>query len=73
MIGDSLVVADQAAFDVFNALTLMDNVPVLQNLKASAIFSILAHHSDPLHTSLALVMDSSISTFITGGLPSSQE
>lgn len=36
LIGDSLVVADQAAFDVFNALTLMDNVPVLQNLKFGA-------------------------------------
>ncbi|KAG6814496.1 hypothetical protein H0H92_000021 [Tricholoma furcatifolium] len=33
IIGDALVVADQAGFDVFNALTLMDNVPILQDLK----------------------------------------
>jgi len=35
LVGDALVVADQAGFDVFNALTLMDNVQVLQDLKAS--------------------------------------
>ena len=33
LIGDALVVANNARFDVFNALTLMDNVPVLQDLK----------------------------------------
>lgn len=36
MIGDALVVASEAKFDVFNALTLMDNVPVLQDLKFGA-------------------------------------
>ncbi|KAH6918482.1 N-myristoyl transferase [Coprinopsis sp. MPI-PUGE-AT-0042] len=36
LIGDALVIADQAAFDVFNALTLMDNVPVLKDLKFGA-------------------------------------
>jgi glycylpeptide N-tetradecanoyltransferase len=33
LIGDALIVAHQAKFDVFNALTLMDNVPVLKELK----------------------------------------
>lgn len=33
VIGDALVVANDAKFDVFNALTLMDNVPILQDLK----------------------------------------
>ncbi|KAF5315749.1 hypothetical protein D9611_004784 [Ephemerocybe angulata] len=33
LIGDALIVANEAAFDVFNALTLMDNVPVLDDLK----------------------------------------
>lgn len=33
LIGDALILADQCKFDVFNALTLMDNVPFLQDLK----------------------------------------
>lgn len=33
LIKDTLVVADQAKFDVFNALTLMDNVSLLESLK----------------------------------------
>jgi glycylpeptide N-tetradecanoyltransferase len=33
VVGDALIVADQAKFDVFNALTLMDNVPILPDLK----------------------------------------
>ncbi|TFK76301.1 N-myristoyl transferase [Pluteus cervinus] len=33
IIGDALIVAHKAGFDVFNALTLMDNVPVLHELK----------------------------------------
>ncbi|KAG5647247.1 hypothetical protein DXG03_000782 [Asterophora parasitica] len=33
VIGDAIVVASEAKFDVFNALTLMDNVPILQDLK----------------------------------------
>jgi len=33
LIGDALVVATEAKFDVFNALTLMDNVPILKDLK----------------------------------------
>ena len=35
LIGDALIVANDASFDVFNALTLMDNVPVLHDLKVS--------------------------------------
>ena len=33
LIGDALIIANEAKFDVFNALTLMDNVPVLEDLK----------------------------------------
>lgn len=33
VVGDALVVANKANFDVFNALTLMDNVPILPELK----------------------------------------
>ena len=33
LITDALVIADHAKFDVMNALTLMDNVPFLQDLK----------------------------------------
>lgn len=33
LITDACVVANGAKFDVFNALTLMDNVNVLQDLK----------------------------------------
>ncbi|KAK7020539.1 Glycylpeptide N-tetradecanoyltransferase [Favolaschia claudopus] len=33
LIGDALVVANQAKLDVFNALTLMDNVSILKDLK----------------------------------------
>lgn len=35
LIGDALVIADQAKFDVFNALTLMDNNLFLGELKVS--------------------------------------
>ena len=33
LIGDALIIANEAKFDVFNALTLMDNVPILEDLK----------------------------------------
>ena len=33
LIGDALIIANEAKFDVFNALTLMDNVPFLEDLK----------------------------------------
>ncbi|KAF8201746.1 N-myristoyl transferase [Pholiota molesta] len=33
LIGDAVVIANDASFDVFNALTLMDNMPILQDLK----------------------------------------
>lgn len=35
LIGDAVIVADQAKFDVFNALTLMDNSLFLQDLKVT--------------------------------------
>lgn len=39
VIGDALIVANAAKFDVFNALTLMDNVPILEHLKVYFSFS----------------------------------
>ncbi|KAJ7304546.1 N-myristoyl transferase [Mycena albidolilacea] len=36
LIGDALVIANQAKLDVFNALTWMDNVPILKDLKFGA-------------------------------------
>ncbi|KIJ16792.1 hypothetical protein PAXINDRAFT_131704 [Paxillus involutus ATCC 200175] len=36
LIGDALIIANQAKFDVFNALTLMDNVCFLEDLKFGA-------------------------------------
>ncbi|KAI0041127.1 N-myristoyl transferase [Auriscalpium vulgare] len=33
LVGDAVIIADQAKFDVFNALTLMDNPSFLQDLK----------------------------------------
>jgi glycylpeptide N-tetradecanoyltransferase len=38
LIGDALIIAQQAEFDVFNALTLMDTVPVLRDLKVNFLF-----------------------------------
>lgn len=38
LVGDALVIANEAKFDVFNALSLMDNVPILQDLKVRACF-----------------------------------
>jgi glycylpeptide N-tetradecanoyltransferase len=38
LIGDALIIAQQAEFDVFNALTLMDTVPVLRDLKVHFLF-----------------------------------
>ena len=41
LIGDALIIADQAKFDVFNALSLMDNVEFLSSLKVSHIVVVL--------------------------------
>lgn len=41
LVGDALIVADQAKFDVFNALTLMDNVAVLEDLKVGGQFLVI--------------------------------
>lgn len=35
LISDAIVLADQAKFDVFNALTLLDNPMFLQDLKVT--------------------------------------
>ncbi|KAF7366922.1 Glycylpeptide N-tetradecanoyltransferase [Mycena sanguinolenta] len=36
LIGDALIIAHRAKMDVFNAITLMDNVPILNDLKFGA-------------------------------------
>jgi glycylpeptide N-tetradecanoyltransferase len=33
LFADCLIIANNAKFDVFNALTVMDNVPILRELK----------------------------------------
>jgi hypothetical protein len=33
LVGDAIVIANQASFDVFNALTLMDNMKFINDLK----------------------------------------
>lgn len=38
LIQDAIVIADQAKFDVFNALTLMDNNAILSDLKVSWLY-----------------------------------
>jgi glycylpeptide N-tetradecanoyltransferase len=38
LVGDAIILADQAKFDVFNALTLMDNPLFLLELKVSVFF-----------------------------------
>lgn len=43
LIGDALIIANEAQFDVFNALTLMDNVPFLKDLKVDIILFCLIH------------------------------
>lgn len=46
VIGDALTVANGAKFDVFNALTLMDNVPILQDLKVCDLNTISTNIAD---------------------------
>lgn len=38
LIKDALIVANRAKFDVFNALTLMDNIPLLEPLRVSRAY-----------------------------------
>jgi hypothetical protein len=38
LVGDALIIANQAKFDVFNALTLMDNCSFLESLKVCILF-----------------------------------
>jgi len=68
LIKDALIVADRAKFDVFNALTLMDNVPLLGPLKVSRASSNRCHSNelrfDLLSSELATVYSITIS--ITG-------
>lgn len=52
---DALSVAEQAGFDVFNALTLMDNIQFLEDLKVGAMFL-----NNCLRTSLIVLLASSV-------------
>lgn len=40
LVGDALIIADIAKFDVFNCLTLMDNVSFLQSLRVRRVVSL---------------------------------
>ena len=40
LIGDALIIADQAKFDVFNGLSLMDNVHFLHDLKVMLLLNL---------------------------------
>lgn len=67
LISDAVITANNAGFDVFNALTLMDNMPILPELKVSRYQSafFLAYHA--IFVSLVWVTGSSTFTCIIGG------
>ena len=46
LISHALVYAEKAKFDVFNAMTLMDNVPILADLKVA----FTCHFQQPAHS-----------------------
>lgn len=48
LITDALIVANRAKFDVFNALTLMDNVSILQDLKVRIVLLYLPRATSEL-------------------------
>jgi hypothetical protein len=69
LIKDALIIADRAKFDVFNALTLMDNVSLLEPLKVGCLSNCGCPSGliSVLHSS-GLVMVFSTTISITGGL-----
>ena len=69
LIKDALIVADRAKFDVVNALTLMDNVPLLEPLKVGCA-SHCCFPNRPMFAlcSSELATDCSITTSTTGEL-----
>lgn len=67
VVGDALVIAEKAGFDVFNALTLMDSVCFMQDLRVRSPqrrYVLLAHVTSA--SSLVRVMVCSTSTCTTG-------
>lgn len=72
LMGDALILANNAKFDVFNALTMMDNDLFLRETRVSWVFRfflVLARLLIRLlMTSLPLGMVSSTFTYIIGGL-----
>lgn len=67
LIGDALIIASQCKFDVFNALTLMDNTRFLSPLKVSSlVFLSYMHSRIRCYFSLVKVMDISSSTCTIG-------
>jgi hypothetical protein len=68
LIGDAIIVAHQAGFDVFNALTLMDNMQFIQDLKVRVTSFLLGVRAVTFVYSLGLGMACSTSTCSTGGL-----
>lgn len=69
LIKDALIIADRAKFDVFNALTLMDNVSLLEPLKVRYFLNCgcPSKLKSVLYSS-GLVMVFSTTISITGGL-----
>ena len=68
LIKDALIVANRVKFDVFNALTVMDNVPLLESLKVRRASH--CRYSDELRFALLsseLATVCSITTSTTGG------
>jgi acetylglutamate synthase len=64
LIADATILADQAKFDVFNTLTLMDNPLFLQELKVRAMMlflSSMTHDPPPYSSDQAMAYSTSIS------------
>lgn len=71
LISDALVVAAQARMDVFNAQTLMDNVPILKDLQVRVVKFILISSRDVFFFSFLrdLDLDSRTAVWPRGRVP----
>jgi hypothetical protein len=67
LVGDALIVAEQAKFDVFNALTLMENVSFFSDLKVTPVPEMCEMLTHIFLNSLGLGTVCLISTCTTGG------
>lgn len=53
LIADALIIADQSKFDVFNSLTLMDNVQFITDLKVGLVRSLVDEERLTGHSQLS--------------------